>query len=160
MFLLTRALVYATLFIGFLLVFLPAQVISSSGIATPQSIGVPQVFGIALAALGMLLAVSCILTFVFIGRGTPAPFDPPRRLVVRGPYRLIRNPMYVGATAALSGAAVYYQSVSLAAYAVVFLGAMHVFVRMYEEPVLARTFGKDYADYCALVGRWLPRLGA
>ena len=157
MFILARALVYATLFIGLLLVFLPARVIAWSGIRAPERIGVFQVLGGAVAAAGAVLAVSCILAFVFIGRGTPAPFDPPRRLVVRGPYRLVRNPMYIGAAAALLGAALYYQSLPLVGYVVVFLLVTGLFVRAYEEPVLRRSFGDEYEEYCRRVGRWWPR---
>jgi protein-S-isoprenylcysteine O-methyltransferase Ste14 len=156
-FILARAIVYATLFIGFLLVFLPARVIAWSGIVAPGRVGVPQLLGGALAAAGAVLAVSCILAFAFIGRGTPAPFDPPRRLVVRGPYRFVRNPMYIGAGAALLGAALYYESLPLLGYVAVFLLATYLFVRVYEEPVLRRTFGDEYEEYCRRVGRWWPR---
>lgn len=158
MFILIRALVYAALFIGFLLVFLPARVIAWSGIAAPARFGVGQVLGGLLAAAGAVLAVTCILTFVFIGRGTPAPFDPPRRLVVSGPYRFVRNPMYVGAAVALVGAALYYESLQLAWYALGFLLIMEAFVRLYEEPILRKMFGQEYHDYCVRVGRWWPRI--
>jgi protein-S-isoprenylcysteine O-methyltransferase Ste14 len=137
-------------------VFLPARVIAWSGISAPGRIGVLQIMGGVLAAGGGALAVSCILTFVFIGRGTPAPFDPPRRLVVRGPYRLVRNPMYLGAAAALLGAAAYYESLPLVGYAVGFLLVMHLFVLAYEEPMLRRTFDTEYENYCRRVGRWWP----
>ena len=156
MFVLVRALVYATLFIGLLLVFLPARVIARSGISAPGRVGPLQLLGGSLAAAGAVLAVSCILAFVFIGRGTPAPFDPPRRLVVRGPYRFVRNPMYLGATAALLGAALYYESAPLAGYAAVFLTVMHLFVVVHEEPSLRRKFGEEYDEYCRRVGRWWP----
>lgn len=154
---LARAFVYSTLFIGFLLVFLPARVVARSGVVAPANVGLLQMIGIGLAITGALLAVSCILTFVFVGRGTPAPFDPPRRLVVRGLYRFVRNPMYIGAAVALLGAALYYESLGLAAYAAIFLVAMHLFVTMYEEPMLGRTFGSDYERYRLAVGRWIPR---
>ena len=136
--------------------FLPARVIAWSGISPPARIGVLQIMGGVLAAGGGALAVSCILTFVFIGRGTPAPFDPPRRLVVRGPYRLVRNPMYLGAAAALLGAAAYYESFPLVGYAVGFLVVMHLVVWLYEEPMLRRTFDTEYENYCRRVGRWWP----
>ena len=157
---LIRATVYAALFIGFLLVFLPARVIAWSGITAPGRFGVAQILGGLLAAAGAILAVSCILTFVFKGRGTPAPFDPPRRLVVSGPYRLLRNPMYVGAGAALLGAALYYESLQLVVYAAGFLLVMELFVRLYEEPILREMFGREYEDYCLRVGRWWPRRAA
>src|SRR5687767_6666200 len=113
MFVLARAVTYATLFIGFLLVFLPGRILSATGVVQPSVIGVRQVAGMLLAAAGAALALTCIFTFVFVGRGTPAPFDPPRRLVARGPYRMVRNPMYLGAGLALTGAALFYQSLPL-----------------------------------------------
>jgi protein-S-isoprenylcysteine O-methyltransferase Ste14 len=105
---------------------------------------------------GALLALWCVVTFVAIGKGTPAPFDPPRRLVVRGPYRFVRNPMYFGGALALAGAALFYQSLLLLAYASIFLFAACLFVLFYEEPTLRRIFGTDYVSYCRHVGRWLP----
>jgi protein-S-isoprenylcysteine O-methyltransferase Ste14 len=93
MFLFARAATYAALFIGLLLIFLPNQILSSTGIIRPSAIGTWQVAGMLLGASGAALALACILTFVFVGKGTPAPFDPPRRLVVQGAYRLVRNPM-------------------------------------------------------------------
>jgi protein-S-isoprenylcysteine O-methyltransferase Ste14 len=144
MFILARAATYSALFIGFLLIFLPDRILSSTGIIPPGSIGAWQVAGMLLGASGAALAITCIVTFVFLGRGTPAPFDPPRRLVVQGPYRLVRNPMYLGAGLALSGAALFYQSIPLLGYAALFLLMTHVFVVWYEEPTLRRTFDRDY----------------
>ncbi len=157
LFVAVRAVTYATLFIGLVLVFLPARVLAWSGMAAPRAFGLAQGLGMAIAALGGALALWCILAFALIGRGTPAPFDPPRRLVVRGPYRHVRNPMYLGAAAALAGAALYYGSAWLAAYAGGFLLLMHAFVVGHEEPTLRATFGEDYARYCREVRRWRPR---
>ena len=158
MWVLIRAVTYASLFIGLLLVFLPARVLSWSGITPIPTIGVWQVVGMIVSGVGAAIAVWCILTFVVLGQGTPAPFDPPRRLVVRGPYRNVRNPMYVGAVLALAGAALCYQSIPLLCYAGLFGLIMHGFVVVYEEPTLRRTFGSDYEAYCGQVGRWWPRL--
>jgi protein-S-isoprenylcysteine O-methyltransferase Ste14 len=157
-FLIARAVTYSTLFIGFLLLFLPSRVLGWSGIVQPPAIGQLQIAGIILGAFGAALALWCIVTFVFVGRGTPAPFDPPRRLVVRGPYRVVRNPMYIGAGLALAGAALFYQSIALFTYGAVFLLATHVFVITYEEPTLRHTFDGEYQTYCREVPRWLPRL--
>ena len=158
MFVLARALTYATLFVGFLLVFLPARILDRFGLRAPADIGLSQYAGVLLTAAGGALALSCILAFVVVGKGTPAPFDPPRRLVVRGPYRWVRNPMYLGAGAALLGAALFFRALPLVAYAALFLVAMHLFVLVYEEPTLRDTFGADYETYCRRVGRWWPRL--
>ena len=157
MFILARAVTYATLFIGFLLVFLPARLLSWSGIARPVSIGAAQVTGAIVGAAGFVLALWCILTFVVIGRGTPAPFDPPRRLVDAGPYRVVRNPMYIGAALALAGAALFYESWALVGYCAIYALVMHLFVVLYEEPTLRSTFGALYVGYCERVGRWWPR---
>ena len=157
MFVFARAVTYSVLFIGLLLVFLPDRILALTGITPPAALGAWQVAGMLLGASGASLALTCILTFVFIGRGTPAPFDPPRRLVVQGPYGFIRNPMYVGAGLALAGAALFYQSIPLLAYAGLFLAITHVFVVLYEEPTLRRTFARDYEAYCRLVGRWWPK---
>jgi protein-S-isoprenylcysteine O-methyltransferase Ste14 len=156
-FILVRAVTYATLFIALMLIFLPARVLSSSGITQPAATGIWQIAGMVVGILGGALAVWCILTFVIVGKGTPAPFDPPRRLVIHGPYRLVRNPMYIGAGLALAGAALFYQSFELLGYAGVFLMIMHLFVMTYEEPTLRQTFGDDYESYCTQAGRWWPR---
>jgi protein-S-isoprenylcysteine O-methyltransferase Ste14 len=156
MFLIFRAITYATLFIGFLLIYIPANLLSWSGIVRPASIEWQQVAGILVGTAGALLAVWCISTFAFVGKGTPAPFDPPRHLVVRGPYRFVRNPMYVGAGLALTGASVYYESVTLFVYAAVFLFVCHLFVVWHEEPALRQAFEREYEDYCSHVKRWWP----
>jgi protein-S-isoprenylcysteine O-methyltransferase Ste14 len=156
-FVLARAVTYSALFIGLLLIFLPDRILSSTSIVQPRAIGAWQVAGMFLGVSGAALAITCIFTFVFVGRGTPAPFDPPRRLVVQGPYRVVRNPMYLGASLALSGAALFYQSISLLGYAGLFLLMTHVFVVSYEEPALRRTFDGDYEAYCRRVGRWWPK---
>ena len=82
---LIRAVTYATLFIGVVLVYLPAQTLSWAGVTRPERLGLPQVAGFIATACGAALTVWCILSFAIIGRGTPMPLDPPRRLVVRGP---------------------------------------------------------------------------
>jgi len=156
MFALVRAIVYATLFISVVLVFIPEQILLATGITRPSQIGPLHGVGLVLVVLGGALAIWCILTFALVGKGTPAPFDPPRKLVAAGPYRWVRNPMYLGAAAALTGAALFYQSAALVAFAAGFVVAAHMFVVLFEEPTLERTFGARYADYRNAVPRWLP----
>jgi protein-S-isoprenylcysteine O-methyltransferase Ste14 len=111
---------------------------------------------------GAALAISCFVHFVLSGSGTPAPFDAPRRLVVNGPYRYVRNPMYVGAGLFLVGCAVLYAEVSttLLWYAIGIIAGVNLFVLLYEEPTLRRKFDGSYEEYCRNVSRWLPRLHA
>lgn len=113
--------------------------------------------GLVLASAGALLAGTCIATFVTRGRGTPAPFDPPREFVASGPYRYVRNPMYVGATAVILGAGLALSSLSIVVLALVFVLIMHLVVVLYEEPALAARFGASYEHYRSSVHRWLIR---
>ena len=156
MFVLIRTITYASLFIGFVLVYLPARLLAWSGIIRPAAMGWPQIAGLVVCAAGAAIALSCVFAFAFIGKGTPAPFDPPRRLVVRGPYRVVRNPMYIGASLAVAGAALFYESAALAAFVAGFWLVTHLFVVIYEEPTLRRIFGPEYLEYCRHVHRWLP----
>ena len=113
-----------------------------------------------LSVVGFSVALRCVWDFGRIGRGTPAPFAPPKRLVVAGFYRYVRNPIYVGGAAGWIGLWIVFGHASLvgiATAAVVALG-VHLFVVFYEEPTLRGKFGADYEEYCRNVGRWCPRV--
>ncbi|OFW39055.1 MAG: hypothetical protein A3J29_16165 [Acidobacteria bacterium RIFCSPLOWO2_12_FULL_67_14b] len=139
------------------LVFLPARILSSAGVTQPAALGPGQIAGMIVGALGAAVVVWCILAFAVVGKGTPAPFDPPRRLVVRGPYQFVRNPMYVGAGIALAGAALFYQSWAVVGYIGFLFVAATLLVMTYEEPTLRNLFGREYDAYCEKTGRWIPR---
>ena len=109
---------------------------------------------------GAALAVTCIATFVVIGRGTPAPFDPPRQFVAVGPYRCVRNPMYIGGALLLAGFALYLRSGAALAFCLPWLLLAHIFVLAYEEPALREKFGAPYETYCRTVPRWIPRFSS
>lgn len=158
MFLFFRAITYAVLFIALVLLYLPARLLAWSGIYRPAVMEMPQIIGLIIGAVGAAVALWCIFTFVSQGKGTPAPFDPPRRLVIRGPYHFARNPMYIGAGLALAGAALFYESLWLLVYMCVFFLVAHLFVVWYEEPALHRTFGQDYKAYSERVRRWWPSM--
>lgn len=157
-FTLVRAIVYTVLFISLLLIYFPARLLAWTGIDQPEMFGAQQFAGMAIGAVGAVIALWCVFTFGTIGQGTPAPFDPPRWLVVRGPYRFVRNPMYIGAGLALVGAALYYGSLPMLGYTILFFLTAYLFVLWYEEPTLRRTFGDEYEGYCRQVRRWWPRL--
>jgi protein-S-isoprenylcysteine O-methyltransferase Ste14 len=120
--------------------------------------GVPAVAGIALMAVGLALLVQTIALFATVGRGTLAPWDPTRRLVVRGPYRRVRNPMISGVLFVLLGEAALWRSLPLLVWFAVVLAVNAVYFPLVEEPGLRRRFGADYDAYRAAVPRWLPRL--
>lgn len=113
--------------------------------------------GLAVALAGAALGVSCLVWFVRQGRGTAAPFDPPRELVAGGPYRWVRNPMYLGGAGVLLGCGLALGSPAIVLLAATFCGIAHVFVVLYEEPTLGRRFGASYQRYRRSVRRWLPR---
>jgi protein-S-isoprenylcysteine O-methyltransferase Ste14 len=155
---LIRTITYASLFIAVVLVFLPLKVLQWSGIGAPVEFGASQAAGALLVLLGAAVALWCVFAFAIVGKGTPAPFDPPRSLVIRGPYRFVRNPMYIGAGTALAGAALFYVSPALLGFTALFFIITHLFVVIYEEPALRRTFGAEYDEYRKKAGRWFPRL--
>lgn len=150
-----RSIVYAT---GFVLlwwwVVVSVRPLDRGLPPLPQWLYVP---GLLLVVLGGIVVASCVATFVLVGRGTPAPFDAPRRVVAAGPYRWVRNPMYLGAMLVILGAGCMLRSPSAVVVAVLFLAGAHLFVVLYEEPTLERRFGAGYLDYKASVNRWWPR---
>jgi protein-S-isoprenylcysteine O-methyltransferase Ste14 len=135
------------------------------------AVGVPLLLaGDRRPASGPGLALACVLLatgagiyawtvwdFAAYGRGTPAPVDAPRRLVVRGLYRFTRNPMYLGVLCVILGQALLLRAWGLALYAAGVATAFHLFIVLYEEPHLRRRFGPAYEAYRARVPRWLPR---
>jgi len=151
-----RALTYATLFVALFLIVVPQRILAGRGVARVDVFGVPEILGLLFVVLGAALVLWCLVTFAFVGRGTAAPFDPPRQLVTVGPYRFVRNPIYIGAIIAMLGAALFYWSAALGAYALVVLIVTHLLVRFYEEPHLRRVFGQPYEDYLQTVHRWIP----
>jgi protein-S-isoprenylcysteine O-methyltransferase Ste14 len=114
-------------------------------------------FGAALLAFGGILALACVGTFIVVGRGTPAPFDAPRVFVVAGPYRWVRNPMYVGGLLLLLGLGFLRRSPSMIALAAAGFLIAHLFVLLVEEPGLEERFGGSYLEYKGAVNRWIPR---
>ena len=156
MFAMFRAITYGVLVVGVALLLVPARALSSVGISRPPAFGGPQIAGTLLAGAAAVLYLWCVVAFAFVGKGTPAVFDPPRRLVIRGPYRYVRNPMYVCVGFVFAGAALVYESLALLAFVGLFFVVIHLFVTLYEEPTLGRSFGDEYEAYRRQVARWWP----
>ncbi|MCE3286554.1 MAG: hypothetical protein K0S64_160 [Gaiellaceae bacterium] len=114
-------------------------------------------FGVALVTIGIVLVVWTIRLFSTVGDGTLAPWDPTSKLVVRGPYRHVRNPMISGVAFVLAGEAVLLGSPPLALWFAAVVVVNIVYLPLVEEPGLRRRFGEDYDLYAANVPRWLPR---
>jgi protein-S-isoprenylcysteine O-methyltransferase Ste14 len=120
--------------------------------------GAGTALALLLFATGGAIYSWCVWDFAAFGRGTPAPIDAPKRLVVRGLYRYARNPMYVGVLTVIVGWVVLFEALRLLVYAACVGTCFQLFVVFYEEPHLKRAFGKSYQEYMTEVGRWLPRI--
>ena len=119
--------------------------------------GLLAYLAIPLWLIGGIILLWSFWNFLNEGRGTPAPVDPPKELVVAGFYRYVRNPMYVGILAAIIGHFLWFGFWNLLIYAIVVFVFFHTFVTFYEEPTLKRNFGAAYEDYLKRVPRWIPR---
>jgi protein-S-isoprenylcysteine O-methyltransferase Ste14 len=117
-----------------------------------------RAIGLALLTGGLILFSWCVSLFARVGRGTLAPWDPTRNLVIVGPYRYVRNPMISGVAAMLFGEALLWGSVTLGLWACVFMLINHAYFLLSEEPGLEKRFGESYRLYKASVPRWIPRL--
>jgi protein-S-isoprenylcysteine O-methyltransferase Ste14 len=146
-----------TLFIpGTVMVLVPYELLTRNSTVMPSSWGPHQILALGLISLGIGIYMRCLWDFAHAGRGTPSPFEPPRILVVRGLYRRVRNPLYLGCLAVLLGEAAFFESWSLVRYAAGYFLTVHLLVVFYEEPHLGRRFGKAYDDYRKSVRRWIP----
>lgn len=139
---------------GIVTVCVPALIVWQTG----ADVGLLAVIGIPLLAIGLVLLASTIKLFGSVGRGTLAPWDPTARLVVRGPYRYVRNPMISGVLFVLLGEAALLGSPPLLLWFAVVFAVNAVYIPLVEEPGLSRRFGDDYARYKAHVPRWVPRI--
>jgi protein-S-isoprenylcysteine O-methyltransferase Ste14 len=117
----------------------------------------PVCAGAGLMALGLALVVWTVVLFAVVGRGTLAPWDPTSRLVVRGPYRHVRNPMITGVAAILAGETALLGSPALAGWLAAVLVVNALYLPLVEEPGLRRRYGEAYDVYRANVPRWMPR---
>lgn len=106
---------------------------------------------------GVATLIWCFWDFLVMGRGTPAPIDPPKELVVSGLYNYVRNPMYVGVFLVIIGHFLWFGYWNLLIYAAFVFTAFNTFVAFYEEPNLKTRFGATYEDYLRRVPRWIPR---
>ena len=149
-----RSAFFAALFISLWTWLIPRWTVGG------QAFDDPHPLGWIVVGIGGAIALSCVALFAWRGLGTPAVFDPPRRLVVSGPYRFMRNPMYTGMALVLAGEALVFPNLTSAMLLtlLLFIAIFTMVVIAYEEPVLREKFGADYVAYCREVRRWIPRM--
>ncbi|MGH7488854.1 MAG: methyltransferase family protein [Thermoanaerobaculia bacterium] len=154
LFAVVRTLIVSALFISLWTWFVPRWINGNPAFADPRPLGWIVI------AIGSVIAGGCIFEFAWRGIGTPALFDPPRRLVISGPYRWVRNPMYVGMGIILLGEGITFPRLmnTMLIMIVSLWCALMLFIIGYEEPTLRAKFGEDYIEYCKHVRRWIPRM--
>jgi protein-S-isoprenylcysteine O-methyltransferase Ste14 len=149
-----RNLVFTVVVPGLGGVWLPWRLLTSHGrLPSPVSWE-----ALAVIAAGAAVYVWCVWNFAAVGQGTPGPWDAPSRVVAAGPYRWVRNPIYIAALAVVTGEAWLFGSLRLLAYAGLMAVFFHLFVTGYEERTLSRRFGRSYLAYRRAVPRWIPHV--
>ncbi len=148
-----RSLLFTIVVPGSGAVWIPWWFLTRGG-STPEPVAWPA---LGLIVVGAALYFWCLWRFAAVGRGTPGPWDAPRRVVAVGPYRWVRNPIYIAALIVVAGEAWLFQSLLLLVYGCVAAVVFHLFVIVYEEPTLSRRFGPMYEEYRRTVQRWIPR---
>lgn len=152
-----RSLFFALLLPGSVTLLIPYFILSGRGGIRVLQWGPLQYLAVIGVAAGATILIWCISDFARVGRGTLSPVDPPSTLVVRGLYRYVRNPMYVGVLLLLLGEAALFQSRALLIYTGIWFLFVNLFVILYEEPTLRGKFGDSYDQYRRSVRRWIPR---
>jgi protein-S-isoprenylcysteine O-methyltransferase Ste14 len=146
-----RALIAIAVLPGVVAVLIPWRIVRDASISDFAWLGAIPI------GVGLVLFGWCVLEFARRGRGTLAPWDSPRRFVAVGPYRFVRNPMYLAVVSVIVGEAIIFGSPALMLYLAVLVAGFHAFVVLYEEPRLEREFGGEYRAYRSTVPRWIPR---
>jgi len=139
---------------GTMLVLLPSYLVGND--PALFSFSIFRWLAVPLWAAGAAAMVWCARVFVVHGQGTPLPTQPPRKLMTRGLYRMIRNPIYLGAVIFLLGFVFWHPASSILGMPIIVAISAHLFVILYEEPHLRKAFGSEYEQYCRNVPRWFP----
>jgi protein-S-isoprenylcysteine O-methyltransferase Ste14 len=116
------------------------------------------ILGVPILIIGITITIICLYEFVIYGKGTLAHFDPPEKFVAIGPYKYVRNPMYLGVLLIFIGYALFVHSISVLFLSLALFLLAHIIVVFIEEPGLKEKFGNDYMNYTKAVNRWFPRI--
>jgi protein-S-isoprenylcysteine O-methyltransferase Ste14 len=139
---------------GTVVVVIPYFILDQKGISGFPPLSAATVIATVTGLTGLAILLHCVMGFAVYGKGTLAPIDPPKTLVVHGLYRYNRNPMYVGVLSVLLSESLFFESTGLLLYAAVAFLFFNCFVMLYEEPHLRSLFGASYEKYCSKVPRW------
>lgn len=151
-----RTIIFMVLVPGTALLYVPYEIVTSA-FDTTFYMGVFRYSALIPWLSGISIVSWCVWDFMFKGKGTPAPIDPPKELVVSGLYKYVRNPMYIGVLLILSGHILWFGSLLLILYAAGTFVVFYLFVLFYEEPHLQKVFGDSYRLYLQKIPRWIPR---
>lgn len=151
-----KTLLWSVFVPGTLTTLVPYLILRSSSESFSFDLSGFRYVGIIPILFGALIYFWCAWDFTFVGMGTPAPFDAPKKVVATGVYQFVRNPMYVACVSVLIGEAIFFESAALLIYAFVLFLIFHIWILIYEEPTLRENFGPSYEEYCREVSRWLP----
>lgn len=151
-----RNLAMIVLFPGTVAAYIPYRLIAPVNLPSPVVWSFSQYLGAIFVLLGTGILLSCVSSFAHHGRGTLAPFDETRKLVLVGLYKYVRNPMYVGVIVILLGECMFFWSNPLLIYSVIMFTLFNLIIIGYEENRLRHKYGDEYRQYCTSVGRWLP----
>lgn len=143
---------------GLFAVFLPLKLLSLNWQLFSVNIGAARYGGLIFIIIGTVINLKCYWDLIFTGKGTPDPLMPTEKLVARGFYQFVRNPVYVGLFLILIGEALLFMSTVLLVYSLLWLLVLNLIVVFIEEPSLRRRFGESYDEYLGSVPRWTPRL--
>ena len=151
-----RNLTMIVLFPGTVAVYIPYRLLSPVKLPSLAAWSVGHYIGTVVVLAGTGILLNCVWHFAKFGRGTLAPFDETRYLVIVGLYRYVRNPMYIGVIVILLGESMFFWSKPLLIYAIFMFVLFNVVVIGYEENRLRAKYGNEYRRYCTAVARWLP----
>ena len=154
---------FAILVLPFVMtIVIPRWIIRGYGLVTEWPTALASLLGHIAGGICFLIGLSlflwCLYLFAARGKGTLAPWDPPKHLVVTGPYRYVRNPMISGVLMIIAGEALFHGSTSLALWMLTFFLLNQIYFLIYEEPSLESRFGEEYQVYKRSVPRWIPRV--
>jgi protein-S-isoprenylcysteine O-methyltransferase Ste14 len=159
MWLLVRNVIFTILVPGTVAVYIPYRIILNQYESLYFTWSLLGCAALILMAVGTSIYLWCLWDFAVTGRGTPNIVDAPRRLVVKGLYRYVRNPMYIGVLLVIMGWAALYESLATAQFALLMFVIFNGVIFFLEEPMLRERFGQAYEGYCEAVHRWIPGRG-